>query len=100
MNAEELAATKARTEGRWTVLAERLLEKALSELRSGDDTTVATASAALAALTACDLSADEQDELWHELAESDEVPCTCPPDLVARGGFTSNCPAHGKGGAS
>lgn len=24
-----------------------------------------------------------------------EPPCTCPPDLVARGGFTSRCPAHG-----
>lgn len=87
-------------EGRWTTLAERLLEQALNELRSGNDAVSAT-SAALAALTAGDRPEAEQDDLWGELvAEPDDAPCTCPPDLVARGGFRSGCPAHGNGGAS
>jgi hypothetical protein len=86
-------------EQNWTALSERLLEQALYELRSGHDA-VPTASAALAALRSCDSTAAEQDELWEELTGVPvELPCTCPPDLVAFGGFRSTCLAHGRGSA-
>jgi hypothetical protein len=29
---------------------------------------------------------------WDEIV--DEPACTCPPDLVARGGFSGGCPVH------
>jgi hypothetical protein len=83
-------------EDRWTMLAERLLERALSELRSGDDA-APTASAALAALTADVRTEAEQEELWDDLTGvPNNVPCTCPAGLVARGGFRSTCLVHGR----
>jgi hypothetical protein len=34
-----------------------------------------------------------------DVVEPDDGPdCTCPPDLRARGGFRSSCPACGNGG--
>jgi hypothetical protein len=75
-------------EALWTARIADLLDRAIDELRSGEDF-IATVSAANAA---CDIMAGAlpEDELeaswWGECPE-----CTCPPDLVARGGFTSGC---------
>lgn len=79
----------------WRVRATRLLEKALDDLKSGNDP-LSTISAAETALM---IEASERDQ-----AEMDGYPfpdegkgehCTCPADLRSRGGFTSGCPAHG-----
>lgn len=57
----------------------------------GDDA-LPTLSAAIAALRieASELPADELDHLYQAAPA-----CTCPPDLVARGGFRFSCCAHG-----
>ena len=67
---------------------ERLLERALDELRSGDDP-LPTLSHAIAAyrVQIGELPADELDEV--------EPPCICPPDLLERDGFRGGCPRHG-----
>ena len=81
----------------WSALAEDFLERALANLRDGLDP-IPYAEGALAALRAPEASEAVGGDLWRELASSvelDEPPCTCAPDLAARGGFTSSCPAHG-----
>lgn len=32
---------------------------------------------------------------WTEIEELEEEECTCPPELLARGGFRGGCPKHG-----
>jgi hypothetical protein len=83
-------------------LAKRLLEQALADLENGDEEAITMTEAALAVLRAGDLPESERDELLGELVrlvdeddDSDDLPCTCPPALAARGGFTSRCPVHG-----
>jgi hypothetical protein len=68
--------------------AERLLELALYELRSGLDV-IPTVTEALDALRI------EAGELIRTDDEQVNRRCTCQPDLLARGGFRSTCPEHG-----
>jgi len=77
-------------------IAERLLERALQERGDGLDDAIITATAALDAMR---IEAAElpESELGAVLAYLDE-PCTCPPELAARGGFRGSCPTHGVGG--
>lgn len=88
----------------WSALAGRLLAQALGELQDADDTAVSTATAAREALRAWAGDPPGGDDSFDELVcvlrepgelTSEDPPCTCPPDLAARGGFTSGCPAHG-----
>lgn len=91
-----------RNEAVWTGRAERLLEDALSALRDETaplDEVFSAAGAAIVCLRIMDRSAPE-DELDGypfpgEEEEYERMWCTCPPDLRARGGFTSSCPVHG-----
>ncbi|WP_116025416.1 hypothetical protein [Thermomonospora umbrina] len=83
----------------WAGLAERLLEQALQDARDGADA-IAPAEAAVAALwaQAGDIPEDEAGDLSRDLAGMldgfVEVSCSCPPDLVARGGYRSTCLGH------
>jgi hypothetical protein len=79
----------------WGIRAERLLEQALDDVRSGVDA-IPVVDAALAALRiqARELPADEMDG-YRFPGEEEAAECTCPPDLLERGGFRSSCAAHG-----
>lgn len=81
---------------KWTSLAARLLEQALGEARDGDDDAIISAeTAAIALRAACgEVPETTMRDMAALLDDGDESVCTCPPDLVARGGFTSTCPAH------
>jgi hypothetical protein len=81
----------------WGERAEMLLERALDELRDGDDA-IPTISAAEACLRIQDgqLDAAELSPSWY--GEYDGPQCTCPPEMTAAGGFSSSCPACGNGG--
>jgi hypothetical protein len=78
----------------WSERAEAALEEALVAVRDGVDA-IPAVTAALDCLRA------EAGELSQEdvaaLAEmfTPGPACTCPPELVARGGFRSSCPMHG-----
>ncbi|MFI6296773.1 hypothetical protein ACIBEJ_34650 [Nonomuraea sp. NPDC050790] len=78
----------------WAVRAEQLLEQALDESRSSIDA-IPTVSAALAALRIeCgELPSAAMDGYPFQDADGVDDLCTCPPDLAARGGFRSTCPA-------
>ncbi|MEU6709908.1 hypothetical protein ABZ897_00400 [Nonomuraea sp. NPDC046802] len=85
----------------WAVRAERLLDQAFDEVHSGIDA-IPTVSAALAVLRIeCgDLPAADMDGYPFPDEEANDL-CTCPADLVVRGGWRSTCPAHGtEAGAS
>jgi len=51
-----------------------------------------------AALKCLRIEAHEADpeELDGYVFPGEQIPCTCPPDLIARGGFTSTCRAEHK----
>lgn len=80
----------------WTGRAERLLEQALDDARSGVDA-IPTATAALAALRieAGEMPATELDGYPFPGEDEDPAGCICPPDLLARGGFRGGCLVHG-----
>lgn len=65
-----------------------LIEQALGEVLDGDDA-IPTLSRAIAALKieAGELPADELDD-------ARVLPCTCQPEVRARGGFSSSCLLH------
>lgn len=76
----------------WRDRAEAFLRQALDEVQEGSDATGST-EAALMALRIWG------GELPPEVMDGDafpgeDPPCTCPPDLVERGGYGSDCPAH------
>ncbi len=79
-------------EALWTEVVADLLDRAIEELRGGEDF-VATVSAANAACEIMEgrLAEDELDASWW--GEDTGPECVCPPDLVARGGLASACPA-------
>lgn len=92
----------------WTARAARLLEQALDEIHSEADPLV-TMDLARAALLieAGELPAsevdgfpfpgeDDEDEDAEDNSGDDDL-CTCPPDLMARGGWASTCPVCGIG---
>lgn len=81
----------------WGTRAKALLEQALAEIDTTD--VIPTVTAALQALR---IDAGEEPEStmdgYHFPGEADdESGCTCPPDLVERGGWASTCPVHGRG---
>lgn len=82
----------------WSARAERLLEQALSETRDGIDS-IPTVDAALTALRieAGEVPADAMDGYHFPGEDDSDDGCTCPPALVARGGWSSRCPVHGGG---
>lgn len=88
----------AATQERWSARATELLERALEEHRDGQDA-IPTATEALAALYRCQGESPGTAVLSAgELKLDEPTPdCTCPPELAARGGFASSCPAHGWG---
>lgn len=78
-------------------IAERLLEQALDDARSGTDA-IPAATAAVAALRieAGEVPGDELAELGAFAFGESLTECTCPPELRARGGWSSKCRAdHG-----
>lgn len=69
--------------------ARGLIERALSEVIDGEDA-IPTLSRAIAALRV------EYGELDpDELDEGAGPVCTCPAELLTRGGFRGSCPVHG-----
>lgn len=79
----------------WTARAEHYLEQALAELRADTDP-LGSISAADACVRIGNGEMEPDEELLSD--EPLEVPCTCPPELRARGSFTSTCRAdHGSG---
>lgn len=83
-------------------LAERATEQALDNMRSNEDASaelslaVTAWNAVMGSATADELADLDEYEVTADgygLAETRE--CTCPPELAARGGFSSRCPVHG-----
>lgn len=83
----------------WLDRAVRLIGQASEELADNpDDGIIGTVSAALAALRVAwgdEPSPDLLDYFRGEEADP-MADCTCPPELIARGGWQSTCPAHGR----
>jgi len=79
--------------GIWADRAVSLLEEAIGLIARNEDA-IGTVSAALAALRieAGELPADELDG-YPFPGEAIAEPCTCPPELARRGGYTSSCRA-------
>lgn len=81
---------------RWADHATTLLEQALDRIDSDD--VISTVLEALAALylmageTPHTIVIDVAD--YQDFIDEDEDECTCPPDLVARGGWQSTCEYH------
>jgi hypothetical protein len=77
----------------WGVRAEYLLEQALDEIRTGIDA-IPTVDAALAALRveAGELPPNEMES--YPSSGEERCGCTCPPELLERGGFRGGCPVH------
>lgn len=73
----------------WSEQAADLLTAALGRVRDGLDAIPVTEHA----LAVLRVEAGELDPA--ELERED--PCTCPPDLRARGGWRSSCRVHGTG---
>jgi hypothetical protein len=80
--------------GIWTARAQEALERALSEVRDGEDAlpSVSLADACLRADQGV-MGADELADLTYFFYERPAPQCICPPDLIARGGFRGGCPA-------
>jgi len=75
---------------RWSQRADEQLEEALGALRDLNETSDAVFSSIHLAELAFRIALGEKPEgEWPE-----EYECTCPPDLVARGGFKSGCIVH------
>jgi hypothetical protein len=82
----------------WGVWAAEALERALSEVRDGEDAIPAVSLAmALLRAEAGELDADQVEELLDSMTSPPDDACTCPPDLRERGGYTSTCLVHGSG---
>jgi hypothetical protein len=73
----------------WVQRAEDYIGYALAHVRSGD-----VIPQLEAAIQCQRIAAGEADP---STMDDPEPPCTCPPGLVARGGFRSTCLAHGGG---
>jgi hypothetical protein len=82
----------------WIDRADEFLADALENIRS-DDVIDDAIQAVTEALIALYLSVGETpatvvlDAAGYRDREEDE--CSCPPELVARGGWRSRCPVHG-----
>ena len=76
----------------WSIRAEKAIEQALSEVTDNIDAMPAL-SLAMACLQAevGELAADDMASLD---ASFNGPVCTCPADLLARGGFRGGCPVH------
>ncbi|WP_242892544.1 hypothetical protein [Actinomadura litoris] len=81
----------------WSLRAQRLLEKAVGEVRDNHGDPLETLSAATAALRIeCgELPAAELEGYPFPGEDlEDAAECTCPADLRSRGGFRGGCPVH------
>jgi hypothetical protein len=80
----------------WSIRAQEAIEQALGEVIDGDD-----AIATLSLATAC-LQAEVGELDAEDMADLDrfyKCPiCTCPPDLLERGGYRGGCPVHSLSG--
>lgn len=92
-----MAADTGKPDPIWTARAERVAEQVLSDVKSGTDAlpAVSLLEAVLRA-EAGELPAGEMAALdaYFRRDEGDEADCTCPPDLLERGGFRGGCPVH------
>jgi hypothetical protein len=81
----------------WNARAERVAQQVLDEVIDGLDAIPAT-SLLMAVLRAeaGELDAEEVAGLdgYFRREENPEADCTCPPDLLERGGYRGNCPVH------
>jgi hypothetical protein len=81
----------------WNIRAERVAQQALDEVIGGIDA-IPTVSLLMAVLRAevGELPADEAADLDASFRreEDPEAACTCPPELLERGGFQGGCPVH------
>jgi hypothetical protein len=95
MTAPDTPATEERSI--WSVRAERVAQQALDEVIDGIDA-IPTVSLLMAVLRAevGRLDADDAAELDEAFRyeEDPDADCICPPDLLERGGYRGNCPAH------
>ncbi len=76
----------------WKAAAKHWLEAALANV----DTDTEAVAEAEAALMCCRILAGEAEPDPDLLVSDEDEDCTCPPDLLARGGFSSGCPAHSR----
>ena len=79
--------------------AEQLLTRALGNVRDGD--VIPEVTEALVALYLADGEEPETVRLAAadyraEHERPDDRGCSCPPGLIARGGWRSTCPIHGR----
>lgn len=79
----------------WSKRAERLAEQALDEIRDEKDAISSLSGALMALRISYGEAPDSEMDGCRFPGEDVEVPCTCPADLRARGGFRSTCDAHG-----
>lgn len=81
----------------WSIRAERAAQQVLDEVIDGIDA-IPAASLLLAVLRAevGELPADEADDLEASFRQDEdpEANCTCPPELLERGGYRGGCPVH------
>jgi hypothetical protein len=79
----------------WGKRAEEALKRALDKVRGSIDA-IADVTLALDCLRAeaGELPPDVLADLIADY-EDDGPACTCPPELVERGGFKGGCPVHG-----
>jgi hypothetical protein len=77
----------------WITRAEFVLEQALSESRDGYDA-IATVSLAVAMLRVAYGEMDGSELEGYPLPGEEDGSCTCPPELVLRGGFRGGCLVH------
>jgi hypothetical protein len=81
----------------WNLRAERILEDALGRIEEDDVIPELSAAMACLRIDAGELSAHEMDSYWFPGEDVPSLPCTCSPELVARGGRSGDCRAirHG-----
>lgn len=83
-------------ESPWPKRVEALLEQALEEQRAGRDPLSSIMAAEWASRIEQGEAPAETMDGYPFPGEDDPTPCTCPPNLAERGGWSSRCPAHGR----
>lgn len=81
------------TAERWTKEAEAQTKAALDAIRSDGSDVDVLGSLALADL-AFRIALGERSEAEYPQDDKSAL-CSCPPDLLVRGGFKGGCPVHG-----
>lgn len=81
----------------WLRRAIRLLDEAGGRIETDDVIPEISAVLACLQIDCGERPAEIMDGHHFPDEPEDESGCTCPPDLLARGGFRSTCPVHGMG---